>query len=52
VQHTNSQYHWPEIGKKIAYTANRDGVAERFADPAGQKTIAVDLALITYDDQV
>ena len=38
------------MGKKIAYKANRDGVAERFADPAVQKSIAVDLALIGYDD--
>jgi transposase len=48
VQNTNSQYNLPEIGKKIAYKANRDGVAERFDDPAVQKTIAVDLELITY----
>jgi transposase len=50
VQNTNSQYHLPEIGKKIAYNANREGVAERFSDPAVQKTIGVDLALITHDD--
>jgi hypothetical protein len=50
VQHTKSQYHLPEIGKKIASKANRAGVAARFADPAVHKTIAVDLALITYDD--
>ena len=50
VQHTNSQYHLPAIGKKLADKANRDGVAERFADPAVQKSIEVDLALITYDD--
>ena len=31
VQNTNSQYNLPEIGKKIAYKANREGVAERFA---------------------
>src|ERR671923_1816666 len=50
VQQTNHQYHLPEIGKKIAYKANRDGVAERFPDPAVQKSIAVDLALIdSYD---
>jgi len=30
VQNTNSQYNLPEIGKKIAYKANREGVAERF----------------------
>src|SRR5262245_9349470 len=50
VQHTNSQYNLPEIGKKLAYTANRDGVAERFTEPAVQKTIEVDLALITSYD--
>ena len=51
VQHTNSQYNLPAIGKKIAYQANRDGVAERFTDPAGQKSLAVDLALIgCYDE--
>ena len=48
---TNSQYHLPAIGKKIAYKANRDGVAERFADPAVHKSIEVDLALISYDDE-
>ena len=52
VHNTNSQYHRPEIGKKIAYKANRDGVAERFSDLAVQKTIEVDLALITYDDEL
>jgi transposase len=51
IQNTNSQYNLPEIGKKIAYKANRDGVAERFPDPAVQKSIEVDLALINhYDD--
>jgi transposase len=50
VQNTNSQYNLPEIGKKIAYKANREGVAERFSDPAVQKTLEVDLALITHDD--
>src|SRR4029453_9416427 len=52
VQNTNSPYNLPEIGKKIAYKANREGVAERFDDPAVQKTIEVDLDLITYDDQM
>jgi transposase len=50
VQNTNSQYNLPEIGKKIAYKANREGVANRFTDLAVQKNIEVDLALITYDD--
>lgn len=51
VHNTNSQYNLPEIGKKIASKANRDGVAERFAEAAVQKTREVDLALITYDDE-
>jgi transposase len=50
VQQTNRQYNLPEIGKKIAYKANRDGVAERFPDPAVQKSIEVDLALIGHYD--
>src|SRR5262249_27623272 len=52
VQNTNSQYNLPEIGKKITYKANREGVAERFNDAAVQKTIEVDLALITYYDEL
>jgi len=50
VHNTNSQYNLPEIGKKIAYKANRDGVAERFADPAVHKSMEVALALIDYSD--
>jgi transposase len=50
-QQTNSQDHLPAIGKNIAYKANRSGVAERFANPAAQKNIEVDLALLTYYDQ-
>ena len=42
----------PAIGTKIAYKANREGVAERFADPAVHKSIAVDLALITSYDEL
>jgi hypothetical protein len=52
VQNTNSQYNPPEIGKKLAYKANRDGVAERFPDPAVQKSIEVDLALLDHDDRL
>jgi transposase len=50
IQNTNSQDHLPEIGKKLAYKANRDGVAERFPDPAVQQSMAVDLALLGYYD--
>src|SRR5262245_55436013 len=52
VQQTNHQDNLPEIGKKIAYKANRDGVAERFPAPAVQKSIEVDLALIGHYDHL
>jgi hypothetical protein len=47
VHNTNAQYTVPEIGKNIAYNANRAGVAARFDNPAVHKTMAVDLALST-----
>jgi transposase len=52
VQNTNSQYNLPAIGKKMAYKANRDGVAERFPDPTVQKSIDVDLTLIGHYDEL
>jgi transposase len=52
VQNTKSPYNLPDIGKKITYKANRAGVAQRFADPAVHKSIEVDLARSTYDDQL
>src|ERR671919_1302896 len=52
VQNTNSQYNLPALGKKLAYKANRNGVAERFADPAVHKSIEVDLALIGHYDSL
>jgi transposase len=50
IQHTNSQYNLAEMGKKLAYKANRHGVAARFPEPAVQKNSEVDLALIGHDD--
>jgi transposase len=52
IQNTNSQYNLPPIGKKIAYKTNRTGVAERFPEPAVQKSIEVDLALIEHYDHL
>jgi transposase len=50
IHHPNSQYNLPQIGKTLAYKANRGGVAERFSDPAVQKRLEVDLALVgSYD---
>ena len=51
VQITNHQYNLPEIGKKISYRANREGVAERFVDPSVQSNVSFDLKRIGfYDD--
>src|SRR5580765_3832452 len=51
VQNTNSQYNLPDIGKKIAYKTNREGVAERFPDASVRSSVAMDLKLIgSYDD--
>jgi hypothetical protein len=50
VQQTNRQDHRPESGQTIADQANRDGVAERFPDPAVQQRLDVDLALIGHDE--
>ena len=49
-QQTNRPYNLPELGKNIAYKANRNGVAARFPDPAVQKSVEVDLALIDSSD--
>src|SRR5438093_4784634 len=52
IQNTNSQYNLPEIGKKIAYKANREGVEEHFPDPSVRKTIEVDVSLIDHYDKL
>jgi transposase len=50
IQNTTSQYNLPALGKKIAYKANRVGVAERFPDPSVRASIEMDLALIDHYD--
>lgn len=52
IQNTHYQYNLPEIGKKIAYKANRQGVAERFTDESVRKSIELDLKLLDYYDQL
>ncbi len=52
IQNTNSQYNLPEIGKKLAYKANRAGVEEHFPDPSVRKTIEVDVSLIDHYDKL
>jgi hypothetical protein len=52
VQQTTSQDNRPELGKQMAYQANRAGGAERLRDPAGHTALAVDLALSPSDDDL
>ena len=52
MQNTNSQYHLPEMGKKLAYKAKREGVAAHFPDPSVRKSIEVDVALSDHYDQL
>jgi hypothetical protein len=52
IQNTNSQDNLPEIGKKLADKANREGGEEPFPDPRVRKTIAVDISLIDHYDQL
>ena len=51
IHNTNSQYNLPEIGKRLANKAKREGVAEHFPDPSVRKTIEVDVSLIDHYDQ-
>lgn len=47
---TTSHYTLPELGQKLAYQANREGVAEHCPAPSVRKTIEVAVALINpYD---
>lgn len=52
IQNTNSQYNLPELGRKLAYKANREGVEEHFPDPSVRKTIERDVSLIDHYDQL
>jgi len=52
IQNTNSQYHLPEIGKKLAYKGTREGVEEHFPDPSVRQTIEMDVSLIDHYDKL
>ncbi len=52
IQNTNSQYNLQEFGKKLAYKANRDGVADHFPDHSVQKSIGLNLQLIDVYDRL
>lgn len=50
IRQTNSQYNLPALGQSLKYKAHRAGITALFSDPAVQKNIDVDLALIDYYD--
>src|SRR5262245_34585923 len=52
VQNTHHQYNLPPQAARIAHKCNREGVAERFDDPAVKKTIEVDLDVVGHLDGV
>jgi transposase len=52
IQKTKSQYNLPEIGKKLADKANREGVEEHFPDPSVRQTIEGDVSLIDHYAQL
>jgi hypothetical protein len=52
MQNTNSQYNLPEIGKKLAYKAKREGAEEYFPDPRVRKPIEVHVSLSDHYDQL
>jgi transposase len=46
IQNTNTQYNLPAFRKKLTRKYNHGGVVERFEEPAVQKSVEVDLAMI------
>jgi len=52
IQNSNSQYNMLPFGRKIAYKANRAGVAEEFQDPTVRKSIEVNIELIDHYERL
>ncbi len=52
IQNTHHQYNLPVPVARVAYRANRAGVAEAFAEPDVRKSLEVDLQLIEQYDQI
>ncbi|MCK4791371.1 MAG: IS110 family transposase, partial [Desulfobacteraceae bacterium] len=52
IQNTRSQYNLADHFGRIAKPQNREGIAERFEDPAVQNMIATDFAVITAYDPI
>lgn len=52
IQNTHHQYNLKPPAAKIAYKANREGVAEAFAEPDARKSMEVDFLLIEQHDKI
>jgi len=52
IQMAAQQYNLPPLEKRIAYPANREGVAEHVPDRAVRQSIEVDLALLERYDEL
>ncbi len=50
IQNTRAQYNLPDFERRLAYPANRTGVADHFPDASVRKTVEVDLALLERYD--
>lgn len=51
IENTRHQYLLPVFRKKIAYKANRNGIAEHFPNPSTQMSIQTNLDLLTVFDK-
>jgi transposase len=52
IQNTHHQCNLPEPTRKILYKANREGIAEKFADPSVRKSVEVDFELVAHYDKL
>ena len=52
IQNTRSQYNLPDPLGCIAKPQNREGIVERFLDPAVQKSVAANLAMVEAYDRI
>jgi transposase len=52
IQNTHHQYNLPGPKARVAYKANREGVAEAFAEPDARKSMEVNFTLIEHYDRV
>ena len=51
IHNTNTQYNLPQLKKNLRYKGNRKLLDGRFNDPSVQKSVDLDIHLITFYDQ-